>query len=199
MKHFGIDVSNAYGASMPEIRNIAKLAGKNHELAVKLWHSKIHEARILATLVEEPELISRKQMQACANDFKSWDLCDQACMNLFRKTKYAFKIIDNWAKSEKEFVKRAAFTLIATLAVHAKEKTDKDFEKYFPLIIKHSTDERNGVKKAVNWALRQIGKRNAQLGLKAIMISAQLKQSKNKVARWIGADAYRELVKKYKN
>lgn len=195
MKRFGINTETACGVSMPEIRKLAKKIKKNHELAMELWKTKIHEARILATIIADPAKITEAEMDMMVNDFNSWDVCDQACGNLLDKTDLTYKKIDEWVKSEKEFVRRTAFSCLAWIAVHNKKLEDKDFDKYFILIKKYVLDERNFVKKAVNWALRQIGKRNFNLNKKAILEAQEiLKNNPNsKSAKWIANGALREL------
>lgn len=193
MARFGIKSDKAYGVRMPELRRIAKNTGKDHELAQKFWEHGYTETRILASLVEDPELVTENQMDKWAIDFNSWDVCDQCCMNLFRKIPFAYKKVFQWSECEEEFVKRAAFTLIATLAVHDKNADDKKFEQFFPIIIRESVDNRNFVKKAVNWALRQIGKRNPNLNKKAINLAREIDNIENKSAKWIAKDALREL------
>lgn len=190
---FGINSKKAYGVRMPELRQIASKASKNHELAEKLWEHGYSETRIMASMIEDPKTVTDKQMDKWAIEFDSWDVCDQCCMNLFRKTPYAYKKIFEWSQKDEEFVKRAAFTLIATLAVHDKKADDSKFEQIFPLIIRESNDNRNFVKKAVNWALRQIGKRNASLNKKAIEIAKEIYEIDSKSAKWIAKDALREL------
>ena len=197
MKRFGITGGEMIGGpNIYELRKMAKTIGKNHNIAQELWDTNIHEARILAGYVDNPEEVTEKQMDEWVNDFYSWDICDQVCSNLFDQTRYGKKKMLEWMKSEKEFVRRAGFVMIACYAVHDKKAKDAEFEKYFPLIKKYSTDERNFVRKAVNWALRQTGKRNTELRKKAIKIAQELSESTNKTARWIGKDAYRELAKK---
>lgn len=193
MARFGINPEKTYAVRIPELRRIAKKAGKNHELAQKLWKYGYRETRIIASIVEEPELVTEKQMDVWAFDFDTWDICDQCCMNLFRKTPFAYKKVFEWSLREEEFVKRAAFTLIATLAVHDKKEEDKTFEEFFPLIRRESHDNRNFVKKAINWALRQIGKRNLNLNKKAILVAEQINKRDSKSAKWIAKDALREL------
>jgi 3-methyladenine DNA glycosylase AlkD len=193
MPRFGITPRNALGISVYTLRDIAKEIGKNHKLAQQLWTSGIHEARILAELIDEPEKITEKQMEVWVKDFDSWDICDQVCSNLFDKTSFAYKKALEWTKREEEFVKRAGFVLMASLAVHDKRADDKKFEKFLSLIIKESTDERNFVKKAVNWALRQIGKRNLNLNKRAIETALEIRKIDSKSARWIANDAIREL------
>ncbi len=193
MARFGINSNKAYGVRMPELTRIAKKTGKNHELAEQLWSYGYTETRILASLIDDPEKVTEEQMERWALEFNSWDVCDQCCMKLFRKTPYAYQKIHQWSTREEEFVKRAAFTLIATLAVHDKKADDAQFEELFPIIIEASTDERNFVKKAVNWALRQIGKRNLTLNKKAIQVSEKIGNIDSKSAKWIAKDALREL------
>ncbi|MFZ5364111.1 MAG: DNA alkylation repair protein, partial [Patescibacteria group bacterium] len=148
MARFGIRVEYALGASMPVLRDLAKKLGKDHKLAAELWVTKIHEARILACLIDDPKLVSETQMEKWVSAFNSWDLCDQCCMNLFDKTGLAEKKAIEWARRKEEFVRRAGFALMAVLAVHDKEMPDKDFLKFFSLIEKTASDERNFVKKA---------------------------------------------------
>ena len=193
MARFGINSKNTLGVSMPNVRKIAKEIGKDHKLAERLWNSKIHEARILASLVDEPEKISEKQMEKWVYDFDSWDVCDQICSNLFDKTEFAYKKVFEWSERKEEFVKRAGFVLMATMSVHDKKMRDSEFQKFFPLIKKYSTDERNFVKKAVNWALRQIGKRNINLNKKAINLAKEIQEIDSKTAKWIARDALCEL------
>jgi len=193
MARYGINSNNNYGVSIPVLRTMAKEIGSNHGLAMELWDTGIHDARLLAYFIEDPSKITSEQMDAWANDFDSWDICDQACTSLFDKTTHAWKKTFEWAEREEEFVKRGAFSLIAGLSVHDKKAADKKFEQFFPLIKEHSTDERNYVKKSVNWALRNIGKRNMALNLKAIRLGKQLQKSKSRATRWIGNDAVREL------
>lgn len=193
MARFGISPEGTLGVSLPVIRKIAKQMGKNHAVALELRESGIHEARMLAAMVAEPEKTTPALMEKWVSDFDSWDICDQACMNLFRETPYAYKKAHEWAKRNEEFVKRAGFSLMATLAVGDKKAADRDFEKFLPLIKKGATDERNFVKKAVNWALRQIGKRNIALNKKAITAAKEISKINSKSARWAAKDALREL------
>lgn len=194
MAKFGINPKFAFGISMPFLRNFAKQIGKNHRLAIDLWETKIHEARILSTLISDPKQLTKQQMNSWVKDFNSWDLCDQCCINLFRKSEFALEKSHEWIERNEEFVRRAGFALVATLAVHSKNLTNDDFENYLKKIVEKSDDERNFVKKAVNWALRQIGKRNIQLNKKAIEVSEKLINSDSKSAKWIGKDAFKELT-----
>jgi 3-methyladenine DNA glycosylase AlkD len=159
-----------------------------------LWQSGAHEARLLASMIADPKQVSRAQAEAWAGDFGSWDLCDQCCINLFRKTAFAPALIEDWRTHEAEFVKRAAFALIATLAVHDKQAADEVFISYLPALAEAADDERNFVKKAVNWALRQIGKRNRALNAAAIETAERIAARDSKAARWIAKDALRELT-----
>jgi len=193
MLKFGMIADNALGISLPAIRQLGKEIGKDHDLAQNLWDSKFHEAKILATLVDIPKMVTEAQMEEWVKDFNSWDICDQCCSNLFDKTKYAYTKAVEWTKRSEEYVKRAGFVLMATLSVHDKKAENSKFEKFFPLIIKHSTDERNFVKKAVNWALRQIGKRNKHLNKKATETCKEIQKIDSRSAKWIAADALREL------
>jgi 3-methyladenine DNA glycosylase AlkD len=194
MARFGINPKDTYGVSIPVLRKMAKQIGRNHLLAKKLWTLGIHEARILAGMIDPPEEVSEDQMEKWVKDFDSWDVCDQVCSNLFDKTKFAHKKAIEWSKRREEFVKRAGFVLMATLAVHDKEASDKEFLKFLPIIKREATDERNFVKKAVNWALRQIGKRNSALNKIAIQTAKEIQKIDSKSARWIASDAIRELT-----
>lgn len=193
MARYGMSVEKRLGVAVPEMRKIAKDAGKDHALAQALWQTGIDEARIMASMVDLPEQVSEDQMEAWVSDFNSWDVCDQVCMNLFEKTSLAWKKIKDWSKREEEFVKRAAFALIACLAWHDKTASDDIFVQAFPIIQAGATDERGMVKKAVSWALRNIGKRNLTLNQAAIDAAERIGKSDSKSARWIAADALREL------
>ncbi len=193
MSRFGIETGKALGVSMPDIRNIGREITKNHELAQNLWDSGVHEARILASIVDDPKWVTREQMDEWAQDFYSWDLCDQVCGNLFDKSIHADEKIQTWTDRSEEFVKRAAFALIAWRAVHDKKEEDQVFLAYLPLIEKASDDPRNFVKKAVNWALRQIGKRSQELHAPALAVAKKLASCDNSTRRWIGKDAVKEL------
>jgi len=194
MARFGINPQKTYGITIPVLRKMAKEIGQDHQLAQPLWDSGIHEARILASMIDKPEKVSEKQMEKWVKDFDSWDVCDQVCMNLFEKVPLASKKINDWSKRKEEFVKRTAYALMACLAWHNKEAPDSFFVKFLLLIKKGATDERNFVKKAVNWALRNIGKRNLALNKKAIAVSQEIQKIDSKSARWIAGDALRELT-----
>ena len=194
MARFGINPENTYGVSIPNLRRIAKEAGKDHALAQELWASGIHEAKILASMVDEPKAVTEEQLEAWVKGFDSWDVCDQVCMNLFDRVPLAWQKVGDWSQREEEFVKRAAYTLIACLAWHDKEAGDEKFVALLPVIVKGATDERNFVKKAVNWALRHIGKRNPNLNKLAIKTAEEIQKIDSRAARWIAADALRELT-----
>lgn len=194
MSRFGINPERTYGVSIPKLRALAKEIGKDHLLARQLWSSRIHEARILAGMIDEPARVTEAQMERWVKDFDSWDVCDQCCMNLFEKTRFAYRKCVEWSARDEEFVKRAGFVLMARLAVSDKQAADKPFERFLPLIKRESADQRNFVKKAVNWALRQIGKRNLALNRKALATAGELRRMDSGSARWIAADATRELA-----
>lgn len=193
---FGINPKFALGVRVPFLRNLAKKIGRNHKLAQDLWKSEIHEARILATMIDEPEKVSERQMEQWVKSFNSWDLCDQCCLNLFSKLPIAWRKTIEWSKRKEEFVRRAGFALMACLAWRDKESKDENFFKFFPIIKKYSIDERNFVRKSVNWALRQIGKKNPDLNKKAIKLAQEIKKIDSKSAQWIANDALRELTDK---
>jgi len=193
MARFGINSKNTLGVSIPLLRKIAKESGKNHTLAGELWASGIHEARILASYVEEPASVSEKQMDSWVKDFDSWDVCDQVCSSLFDKTPFAHRKAAEWSRRKEEFVKRAGFAMMAALAVHDKQADDAAFLKFLPIIKREAADERNFVRKAVNWALRQIGKRNKRLNTAAIKAAKEIEKLDSKAAKWIAKDALREL------
>ncbi len=192
MARFGINPNNTYGVSIPNLRKIAKEEGKSHLLAQQLWSSGIHEARILASMIDIPEDVTEEQMENWVNDFDSWDVCDQCCSNLFDKTVFAYQKAVEWSKRDQEFVKRAGFVLMAVLAVHDKKAKDDEFLKFLPIIKRESADDRNFVKKSVNWALRQIGKRNLTLNKKAIETAKEIQKIDSKSSKWIASDAIRE-------
>ena len=196
MARYGINPKNNLGISIYQLRPLAKEIGTNHHLALKLWNSKIHDARLLACFIDNPKEVTSEQMDAWANDFDSWDICDQVCTSLFDQSPLAYEKVYKWENNDKEFVKRAAFSIIAGLAVHDKKASDEKFISFLQIIKKQSTDERNYVKKAVNWALRNIGKRNLALNNKALKTAKEIKQIDSKTARWIANDAIRELENK---
>jgi 3-methyladenine DNA glycosylase AlkD len=196
MARFGINPKGTLGISIPYLRKLGKKIGKNHDLALQLWNSKIHEARILAAFVDEPEKVTEKQIESWAGDFDSWDVCDMVCGNLFDQTPFAYNKAFELSSQKEEFVKRTGFVLMAALAVHDKKIDDKKLMKFFPVIIRESTDKRNFVRKAVNWALRQIGKRNQNLKKEAIKTAEEIlrKYPESKSAKWVAKDVLRELA-----
>jgi 3-methyladenine DNA glycosylase AlkD len=195
MARYGINTAGTLGVPVHVLRRLAKETGRDHALAESLWNSGIHEARILATLIDEPGRVTARQMDRWARDLDSWDVCDHACHNLFRYTPRAFAKAAQWAKARPEFVRRAGFSMMAGLAVKAKDATDEEFAAFLPLIAAAASDERNMVKKSVNWALRQIGKRNRRLHKLAMAAATEIARQDSRSARWIAADALRELRK----
>ncbi len=193
MERYGIHAAHALGISMPELRALAK-GQRSHALALQLWETGIHEARILASLVDDPGQVTPRQMEAWARDFNSWDMVDQVCLNLFSKTPYAHATAQAWVRRDEEFVKRAGFSLMAVLAVHDKSATDEQMDAFYPAITAGAGDPRNFVRKAVNWALRQIGKRNRALNASALALAREIERSGSKSARWVARDAIRELT-----
>jgi 3-methyladenine DNA glycosylase AlkD len=175
------------------MRKIAKEVGHNHPLALALWKTGIAEAQIVAALIDDPAAVSSAQMDRWVKDFDSWDVCDQACLSLFDKSPLAWQKIPEWAEREEEFVKRAAFALIAGLAWHDKQAVDQTFVDLFPILMKGADDDRNFVKKAVSWAIRNIGKRNPKLNRAAVKLAKDIQRMDSKAARWVAADAIREL------
>jgi len=195
MARFGIHVDNALGGiSTPILKKLAREIGKDHRLARDLWKSGLHEARHLAAMVDDPAQVTEAQMERWAKDFDSWDAVDCSCLYLFVNTPYAHRKALEWSRRKEEFVKRAAFTLMAVLAVHDKEAADAKFLRFLPIIKRESTDDRNFVKKAANWALRQIGKRNQALNEVAIQAAREIRLIDSRSSRWIAADALRELA-----
>lgn len=194
MARFGINPLNTLGVSIPTLRKMAKDIGTDHALALDLWKSGIHEARILASMIDDPARVTNAQIERWVKDFDSWDVCDQVCMNLFERTPFAYRKAVEWSERKGEFVRRAGFALMACLAWHDKEAKDAAFLKFMPAIKRGATDDRNYVRKAVNWALRNIGKRNRALNCVAIQTAREIQQMDSKAARWIASDALRELT-----
>jgi 3-methyladenine DNA glycosylase AlkD len=193
MARYGIKPEKALGVSIPLLRKMAKAIGCDHELAQELWATEVHEARILASMIDDPRLVDESQMERWVADFDSWDLCDHCLMNLFEDTGLAWAKAIEWSRREEEFIKRAGFVMMARLAVSDKAAEDGRFEKFFPMIKRGATDNRNFVKKAVNWALRQIGKRNLRLNQKSIELANEIQKLDSKSAAWIASDALQEL------
>ncbi len=193
MARYGISVTNALGVSMPALRQMARTHRREHDLALALWDSGVHEARILAALVDDPRQVTEEQMERWVAGFDSWDVCDQVCSNLFDRTAFAWAKAVEWAGRPEEFVKRAGFVLMAALAVHDKKAGDDAFLQFLPLIEREAGDNRNFVKKAANWALRGIGKRNPALREAALAAGRRIREQGTRSARWIAGDAIREL------
>ena len=193
MARFGIVGKNRLGLSVPAMRAIARTLGRDHTLALALWETGIPDARIVASMVADPKLLTSRQMDSWVKGFASWDVCDQTCLNAFSKSPLAWRKVAVWAQRKDEFVRRAAFALLATLAVHDKQAPDQDFITALALVEDSSGDDRNFVKKAVNWALRNIGKRNPALRSAAIESALRIQQQGGRSGRWIAADALREL------
>ncbi|UCE92456.1 MAG: DNA alkylation repair protein [Methanobacteriota archaeon] len=193
MARYGISTGNALGISVTNLRKVAKEIGRDHRMALELWATGIHEARILAAIIDEPGKVSRRQMDRWAKDFDSWDVCDQACTCLFDRTPHAIDKAVEWSRREEEFVKRAGFALIAGLAAHDKAAPDEVFAGFLEHVKRESDDDRKYVRKAVNWALRQIGKRNVRLNGLAISCAEDIATVDSRAARWIASDALREL------
>jgi 3-methyladenine DNA glycosylase AlkD len=207
MRRYAINVENAFGVSIYALRKVAKRLGTNHVLALELWATGNHEARLLACFVDDPAEVTEKQMEAWVRDFDSWDICDQASTSLFDQTRHGWSKAVEWAKRDEQWVRRAGFALMAGLAVHDKVAADRTFSKLLPLIERAACDHRNFVKKAVNWALRNIGKRNLFLHAAAIARAEKIRASANqrsgsdrggdaatRSARWVATDALRELT-----
>ena len=194
MAKFGISPEGTLGLSMPYLRSLARRLGRDHNLAKGLWASGIHEAKILAALVDDPKKVTESQMEKWVADFDSWDVCDQCCGNLFDRTPYAYTKALEWSAREEEFVKRAGYVLMAELAVHDKKAPDALFLRFFESIEAGSTDQRNFVKKAVNWTLRQIGKRNPRLNGAALELAERISGKEGPSAKWVASDAIRELT-----
>lgn len=194
MAKFGLTGEKRLGVAVPEMRKLAKQIGKNHFLALELWQTQIPEAMMVASMIDDPKQVTGKQMDVWVKDFQAWDVCDQVCMNLFEKTPFAWQKVREWSDREEEFVKRAAFALIACLAWHDKKADDQTFVDLLPLIKAQANDGRNYVKKAVSWALRHIGKRNATLHPLALATAHELQKFDSKTARWIASDTLRDLA-----
>jgi 3-methyladenine DNA glycosylase AlkD len=193
MARFGIQSSNSFGVSVPKLGIFARELGQDHSLALQLWETGLHDARLLATMVDDPRQVTVDQMERWVRDFDSWDVVDGCCGNLFDKTPFALPKAKGWCKREEEFEKRAGFVLMAELAVHDKNAKDQVFVDFLPLITGGAADQRNFVKKAVNWALRQIGKRNLKLNRAAVSTALKIRKMESGSAKWVASDALREL------
>ena len=194
MARYGIVAKHAFGVTMGTLKTLAKQLGTDHALSVALWDTGWYEARLLAALVGDPQRVTRRQMDAWARGFENWADCDTVCFKLWDRTPFAWEKVNQWATSPREFVKRGAFALMACLALHDKAASDAQFLDLLPLIEEGAQDDRNFVKKGVNWALRSVGRRNSVLNASAIAVAKRLSQSREAAPRWVGKDAMRELV-----
>ena len=195
MARYGIPSDNALGVSVADIRILAKRLGRNHDLAAALWETGVYEARMLTAFIDEPARVTPAQMDRWCRDFDNWAICDALCFHLFDKTPHAWKKIEIWCDRREEFEKRAAFALLASVALHDKKAPDAPFLRRLRLIERAATDERNFVKKAVSWALRGIGKRNTALKAAAIKAAQRLAGFPQPAARWVGKDALKDLTR----
>jgi 3-methyladenine DNA glycosylase AlkD len=194
MARFGIRSDHAFGIKHPVLKQIAKEIGKDHELALELWDSGYHEARLIAPLIDDPKLVSEAQADSWVKDLNSWDLCDDLAGNLLIKTPFAHKKAIQWAKGKEEFVRRAGFAMMAWIAVKDKKAVKETFAPFYPLMVLYSNDERNYVKKAISWALRSVGKRNLALNKEAVKVAKQMAKVDSKSSRWIAQDVIKELT-----
>ena len=193
MARYGIAIEGRLGVPVPVMRTLAKDIGRDHRLALGLWRTGVAEARILASMLDDPARVTPRQAGRWVRDFNSWDICDQVCQNLFEKAPWAWDMVPVWAGRREEFVRRAGFALLACLAWHDRDAADGRFITLFPVLTRGAADERNYVRKAVNWALRNIGKRNTRLNAAALKLAREIRLLDSKAARWIAADAIREL------
>jgi 3-methyladenine DNA glycosylase AlkD len=195
MARYAIPSDNAFGVTVGAMRKLAKELGRSHELAGELWQTGWYEARMMSSLLDEPERVTPAQMDRWCRDFDSWAICDTVCFHLFDRTPHAFRKVEQWARWEGEFQKRAAFALLASLALHDKHTEDAPFAKCLPLVERAATDERNFVKKGVNWALRAVGRRSPKLRAASIQVAQRLADSPHATPRWVGKDALRAFNK----
>ena len=193
MARYGIHAEQAYGVTMAAIQKLAKEIGRDHALAEALWSSGWYEARLLAAFVDEPARVTAAQMDRWCRDFDNWAVCDTVCFKLFDRTTHAYAKVERWSNRRKEFEKRAAFALLASLALHDKRAGDEAFARTLPLIERAASDDRNFVKKGVSWALRSIGRRNGALRASASALARRLAASADPAPRWVGKDALRDL------
>jgi 3-methyladenine DNA glycosylase AlkD len=194
MARYAIPNEHAFGVPMATMQALAKRLGRNHELAAGLWETGWYEARTVAALIDEPDLVTAAQMDRWAREFGNWAVCDSVCFFLFDRTPHAFRKVEQWARHKDEYVKRGAFALLASLAAHDKLATDDDFMGCLPLVEEAAPDERNFVKKGVSWALRMIGRRSPELNAASVAVARRLAESGEPAAWWIGKGAVRELT-----
>ncbi|HEV2846303.1 MAG TPA: DNA alkylation repair protein [Thermoanaerobaculia bacterium] len=195
LARFGITANKAFGVSMANIKVLAKQLGRNHELAAALWETGWYEARLLTSFVDDPALVTPEQMDRWCQDFDNWGICDTVCFHLFDRTPHAWAKVEQWSDQREEFVKRAAFALLASVALHDKRAGDEPFLQSLPWMERAATDERNFVKKGVSWALRSVGRRNPTLKTAALEVARRLAESSQSAARWVGKDAIRDLTR----
>ena len=195
LSRYGLPTTNAYGVSVAELRRYARTVGTDHELAMALWKSGSLDARILASFLADPEQLTLAQMRAWCRDFDNWGTTDTACFALFDRSPLAWKVVTPWVRQRGEFQKRAGFVMMACLAAHDKTARDSAFLKFFPMIERGASDDRNFVKKGVSWALRHIGHRNAALHAMAVKTATKLSRSEHPTERWIGKDALRDITR----
>lgn len=193
MARYGIKIDRAMGVSMPEMRALAKGLGKDHRLAMDLWRTGVHEARIMASLLGDPRLLTEEEMENMVRDLESWDVCDQCCSNLFSRSPLAMRKALEWAGRKEEFQKRAGFATMAALAVHRKGLGEEEIMLLLDAVVRESHDDRNYVRKAVNWALRQLGKRDPRSNVMAIEAAERIRSKGDRASRWVASDALREL------
>jgi len=198
MARYGIPSDKAFGVSVGTLQQMAKRLGKNHDLAAALWDTGWYEARMLASFVAEPARITSAQMDRWCRDFDNWAICDTVCFHLFDRTPHAWRMVAQWCRRSGEFVKRAAFALLASLALHDKGAGDEPFARSLPLIERAATDQRNFVKKGVSWALRSVGRRSPALNAAAVMVARRLADSPQAAARWVGKDALSARFHKFR-
>ena len=194
MARYGIVADKVFGVSVSEIQRIARTLGRDHGLALELWKTGWYEARMMTAFVDEPAAVTPAQMDRWARDFDNWAICDNTCFHLFDRTPHTWKKINEWSRRREEFVKRAAFALVAGVALHDKKAPDAPFLRALKLIEREAPDDRNFVKKGVSWGLRVLGRRNRALNKAAVDVSRRLVASPKPAAAWIGRDAFRELT-----
>ena len=194
MARYAIPSDNALGVSVADIRALAKRIGRNHPLALALWKTNIYEARMLTAFIADPARVTPAQMDRWAGDFDNWAICDTLCFHLFDRTPHAWAKIRQWSDDPREFVRRGAFALLASLALHDKTTGDRPFLGSLRLIERRAGDDRNFVKKAVSWALRGLGRRNRALNAAATELARSLSTSTKPATRWIGKDALKDLT-----
>ena len=195
MARYGLPSDNAFGVPVGVIKQLGKRIGKNHDAATALWNTGWYEARLLTAFVGEPGRLTTSEMDRWCSDFDNWGVCDTLCFHLFDKTPHAWSRVTKWSRSRHEFVKRAAFALLASLAGHDRKSADDRFLRYLPLIERAAGDERNFVKKGVSWALRSVGRRSAALHRESVSLARRLASSQVRAARWVGKDALKDLTR----